>query len=339
MRRTIDLDNQEIVRALVGVGDQNLKRVRDALHVDIVVRNERLLMQGSERAVDRSTQAFNEMLRIIRNGDYLERTDVERIVNNAGRDPKHNPVRGRAVSKFNPAQTDGRPQATRESGDSPLAGRVKALTKGQALYISAMQKFDVVFSIGPAGSGKTYLAVAMAVEALSKNLINRLVLVRPAVEAGESLGFLPGDLSEKVNPYLRPLYDGLHDLMSPQQTARMIENGIIEVAPLAFMRGRTLNNAFVILDEAQNTTPKQMKMFLTRLGRDARAVITGDVTQVDLPDSKESGLDHARKTLRGVEGISFIHLEKQDIVRHPLVQRIVDAYDTLENQQKNESRH
>jgi phosphate starvation-inducible PhoH-like protein len=193
-----------------------------------------------------------------------------------------------------------------------------------------MNHFDVVFSIGPAGTGKTYLAVARALEALGDYQVHRIVLVRPAVEAGERLGFLPGDLVEKVNPYLRPLYDALQDMLTAHQIARYMERGLIEVAPLAFMRGRTLNNAFVILDEAQNTTPKQMKMFLTRLGRDARAVITGDVTQVDLPDGDMSGLAHARQILDAVDGVSFVILEKQDIVRHPLVERIINAYEKSE---------
>jgi len=206
------------------------------------------------------------------------------------------------------------------------------MTSGQERYLQAIHTHDVVFAIGPAGSGKTYLAVASAIEALAKNKVTRLVLVRPAVEAGERLGFLPGDMAEKVNPYLRPIYDALHDMLNPAQIARYMERGIIEIAPLAFMRGRTLNNAFVILDEAQNTTPKQMKMFLTRLGRNARAVITGDVTQVDLPDGDLSGLVHARHVLREVDGVSFIVLEKQDIVRHPLVQRIVNAYEFEESE-------
>jgi phosphate starvation-inducible PhoH-like protein len=216
------------------------------------------------------------------------------------------------------------------AGSPALAGRVHAMTPGQEKYLAAIQKHDIVFAIGPAGSGKTYLAVASAIESLSRNEVNRIVLVRPAVEAGERLGFLPGDLAEKVNPYLRPLYDALHDMLNPHQVARYSERGVIEIAPLAFMRGRTLNNAFVILDEAQNTTPKQMKMFLTRLGRDARAVVTGDVTQVDLPDGDLSGLAHAREVLRDVDGVAFVKLERQDIVRHPLVQRIVDAYDIVE---------
>jgi phosphate starvation-inducible PhoH-like protein len=208
--------------------------------------------------------------------------------------------------------------------------RVRAMTAGQREYIDSIRGSEVVFATGPAGSGKTYLAVAMAIEALSKRIVHRLILVRPAVEAGEHLGFLPGDLREKVNPYLRPLYDALNDMLMPEQVLRLTEKGVIEIAPLAFMRGRTLNNAFVILDEAQNTTAKQMKMFLTRLGRSSRTVVTGDVTQVDLPDGSPSGLAHAQRILKDVEGVSFVRLEKTDIVRHPLVQRIVDAYDAAE---------
>ncbi len=335
VRRTIELDNPEVVRALLGVGDRNLREVRDALDVEVVVRNDRLHMNGAEVAVNRGARAFTEMLRIVRTGNHLGRNDVERILNETTGQKKRT---AKNLNELGAGQTGGGvssiPEAIRKTGtDGTQVGRVKALTKGQERYMAAIQEFDVVFAIGPAGTGKTYLAVTLAIEALAKDQVNRLILVRPAVEAGEHLGFLPGDLSEKVNPYLRPLYDALHDLMSPQQTVRLMERGVIEVAPLAFMRGRTLNNAFVIMDEAQNTTPKQMKMFLTRLGRDARAVITGDVTQVDLPDTHRSGLAHARDVLDGVKGVGFVHLEKQDIVRHPLVQRIVDAYEIRENEE------
>jgi phosphate starvation-inducible protein PhoH and related proteins len=197
----------------------------------------------------------------------------------------------------------------------------------QQLYIQAMREHDVVFGIGPAGTGKTYLAMAMAVRALSNREVKRIILTRPAVEAGEKLGFLPGDLAEKVNPYLRPLYDALHDMMDIEKAEGLLGRGTIEVAPLAFMRGRTLNDSFVILDEAQNTTAEQMKMFLTRLGFDSKAVITGDVTQVDLPEGRRSGLSDAAQLLKTVEGVKFVMFSDQDVVRHPLVQRIVRAYD------------
>ena len=205
---------------------------------------------------------------------------------------------------------------------------------GQKRYVDAIRRYDVVFGIGPAGTGKTYLAMAMAVAALMEKTVSRIILCRPAVEAGERLGFLPGDLAEKINPYLRPLYDALHDMMNDARAHEMVERGTVEVAPLAFMRGRTLNDAFVILDEAQNTTAEQMKMFLTRLGFGSRAVITGDVTQVDLPESKASGLIVAERILEGVDGIGVVHFSQADVVRHPLVQRVIAAYETWEARRK-----
>ena len=203
-------------------------------------------------------------------------------------------------------------------------------TQRQKDYIESIRKTDIVFGIGPAGTGKTYLAMSMAVAALMKNEVIRIVLARPAVEAGEKLGFLPGDLHEKVNPYLRPLYDALHDMMNFEKASKLVQRGVIEVAPLAFMRGRTLNDSFVILDEAQNTTSEQMKMFLTRLGFSSKAVITGDVTQIDLPEGKMSGLVEARKVLEGIKGIDFIYFTKKDVIRHPLVQEIIQAYEERE---------
>ena len=200
----------------------------------------------------------------------------------------------------------------------------------QQNYVQAIRSYDIVFGIGPAGTGKTYLAMAMAVRALQERQVKRIILTRPAVEAGERLGFLPGDLAEKINPYLRPLYDALHDMMEPGRVAALIERGTIEVAPLAFMRGRTLNDSFVILDEAQNTTVEQMKMFLTRLGFDSKTVITGDITQVDLPGGARSGLRHAQKVLSSIEGIELVYFSHADVVRHPLVQRIIQAYDRHE---------
>ncbi|MBW1780642.1 MAG: PhoH family protein [Deltaproteobacteria bacterium] len=207
-------------------------------------------------------------------------------------------------------------------------------TINQKKYIDSIKEFDIVFGIGPAGTGKTYLAMAMAVSSLIRKEINRVVLARPAVEAGEHLGFLPGDLYEKVNPYLRPLYDALHDMMSFENASRLLEQGIIEVAPLAFMRGRTLNDSFVILDEAQNATSEQMKMFLTRLGFSSKAVITGDVTQTDLPKGKTSGLVEASETLKGIKGIQFVYFSREDVIRHRLVQEIIDAYEKMENQKQ-----
>lgn len=323
MRKTIEIEDRETTRALLGAGDCNLRRVREALGVDVVARNDMLHVEGEDTSVDKGVRAFLGMLRIIRKSQHLNSSDVDRILDSISAEESD----PQPLSRQNPRSREA---GTGLHGEKPLAGRVSAQTSGQERYLQAIKTHDIVFAIGPAGSGKTYLAVASAIEALASNRVNRLILVRPAVEAGERLGFLPGDLAEKVNPYLRPLYDALHDMLNPHQIARFTERGVIEIAPLAFMRGRTLNNAFVILDEAQNTTPKQMKMFLTRLGRDARAVITGDVTQVDLPEGDLSGLAHARSVLRDVDGVSFVQLEKQDIVRHPLVQRIVNAYDESE---------
>ncbi len=325
MRKTIDLEDREIAREMMGVGDSHLRRVKEALGVTVISRNEKLQLEGSDDAVERAARAFLAMQRIVRKTQKLQLADVDRILDAVEEDHSDNQVDDAGLVGH-----PGHPRKSKEAGERPLAGRVHPMTTGQERYIAAMKKHDIVFAVGPAGCGKTYLAVAAAIEALSKNQVNRIVLVRPAVEAGEHLGFLPGDLQEKVNPYLRPLYDALHDMLNPHQVARFSEKGVIEIAPLAFMRGRTLNSAFVILDEAQNTTPKQMKMFLTRLGRDAKTVITGDITQVDLPDGDLSGLTQAMKILKDVEGVSFVSLEKQDIVRHPLVQRIVQAYDKYE---------
>jgi len=212
----------------------------------------------------------------------------------------------------------------------PGRRRVVPRTAHQRQYLELARRHDLVFAIGPAGTGKTYLAVALAAEALAEERVRRIVLCRPAVEAGERLGFLPGDLAQKINPYLRPLYDALYDILGPEKVGRMIEQGIVEIAPLAFMRGRTLNESFIILDEAQNTTPEQMKMFLTRLGEGSKAIVTGDVTQIDLPPGRQSGVIHARRIIAGVPGIAVIEFDKHDVVRHELVQRIVRAYETHE---------
>lgn len=336
VRKTIQINDTETVREMLGVGDTHLRRVKDETGAAISARSGMLHIDGSDAAVERAARALLAMERIVSKTGLLQSADVERILDSTEdearrRRPAHGLAHTHAVRAHGDTHEHDQEHEHTDHG-KVLAGRVHAMTEGQQKYLDAIAKHDIVFSIGPAGSGKTYLAVASAIEALTKNQVNRLILVRPAVEAGERLGFLPGDLAEKVNPYLRPLYDALHDMLNPHQVARFSEKGVIEIAPLAFMRGRTLNNAFVILDEAQNTTPKQMKMFLTRLGRDAKAVITGDVTQVDLPEGDLSGLAHAARVLRGVEGVSFIHLEKQDIVRHPLVQRIVNAYDKHEEE-------
>jgi len=332
IRKSIELGDAEIARALLGDGDRHLKRAREALGIEVVLRREHLYLEGPEEAVTQGVRVFEDLIHLARRGHPITARDVERVLSagqaDDGLTEEEGPTEATAAGAAHPHPHHRR--GVHPKSEDLLAGRVKPITAGQKVYCEAMRTHDVVFAIGPAGTGKTYLAVAMAVEYLVRNLVHRLILVRPAVEAGEHLGFLPGDLREKVNPYLRPLYDALHDLLNPHQVARFMERGVIEVAPLAFMRGRTLNHAFVILDEAQNTTSKQMKMFLTRLGNHAHAVVTGDVTQVDLPEGIHSGLAHARHVLGSIEGVAFVHLERCDIVRHPLVQQIVDAYEQHE---------
>jgi phosphate starvation-inducible PhoH-like protein len=317
VRKTIAIEDREAARSLLGPGDCHLRRLRDTLAVDVAARGDVLYVEGDDEPVERCVRAVMGMLRVIRKSQRLDKQDVERI-----------------LATVNGEEEETAPRDKAAHAPKIIGGRVRPQTPGQERYLDAIANHDVVFAVGPAGTGKTYLAVAAALEALISFRVNRIILVRPAVEAGEKLGFLPGDMVEKVNPYLRPLYDALHDMLTPSQIARYTERGMIEVAPLAFMRGRTLNSAFVILDEAQNTTPKQMKMFLTRLGRDARSVVTGDVTQIDLPEGDLSGLVHAWKILRTVKGVAFVALEKQDIVRHPLVERIVHAYDQSEGLEK-----
>ena len=305
-REQFEIDDPHVARALYGEHDAHLRLLRDTFRVELVARDGEVFIDGDEAAVAAAARAFGLMRRRAEQGHRLRLYEVEDIVEAVARDPGFNDeiridVRG--------------------------GGYVTPRTQGQARYLQAIRDHDIVFAIGPAGTGKTYLAVAMALAALRTGRIRKIVLARPAVEAGEKLGFLPGDLQEKVNPYLRPLYDALNDMIEFSQTAKYMQRDIIEVVPLAFMRGRTLNHSFVILDEAQNTTIGQMKMFLTRLGARSQGVITGDVTQTDLPPGQPSGLVHAEHVLGGIEGIAVVHLERQDIVRHKLVQAIVEAYE------------
>lgn len=273
-------------------------------------RGNEVTLEGEEQAVERVAAVVDALVLLTRKGHTVSERDV--------------------AYAMNLEQTGELPELlslySEELAVSFRGKPIRVKTLGQRAYIQAIRKHDIVFGIGPAGTGKTYLAVVLAFLALKRGECKRIVLTRPAVEAGENLGFLPGDLQEKVDPYLRPLYDALHDVMGPEQLARAMERGLIEVAPLAYMRGRTLEDAFVILDEAQNTTPEQMKMFLTRLGFGAKMVITGDVTQIDLPRGKRSGLREAARILGEVEGIAFVQLEDADVVRHPLVQRMIRAY-------------
>ncbi len=306
VRKVMEIEGGDFLKLLLGERDENLRAVRRAFGVKASVRDGKLIVEGTAGEAEKAAAALERMKRALRSSGWLPEEEVELILGTVA-------AGGEEVSA---------------GGLSVGRGRtVKPRTQGQAVYVETMEKNDIVFSTGPAGTGKTYLAVALALSRLSSGKTNRIFLVRPAVEAGEHLGFLPGDLREKVNPYLRPLYDALQDMLSYSIMSTYMERGIIEVAPLAYMRGRTLSNAFVILDEAQNTTPTQMKMFLTRLGVRSRAVITGDVTQVDLPEPRKSGLLQAWKILDGIPGIAFVELTERDIVRHPLVRKIVEAYE------------
>ncbi|MXR38097.1 PhoH family protein [Craterilacuibacter sinensis] len=309
------IDNARLAR-LTGPLDSNLKQIEIALDVSIARRGEQLRIQG-ERA--REAASALTQLYLLAEARELELEDVQLCLVELRQNP--------AVAS---SETDSSPALRTRRGD--LRGR----TPRQVGYIRAMLEHTISFGIGPAGTGKTYLAVACAVDAFERDAVKRIVLVRPAVEAGEKLGFLPGDLAQKVDPYLRPLYDALYDLIGSERVERMLEKGQIEIAPLAYMRGRTLNNAFIILDEAQNTTPEQMKMFLTRIGFGSRAVITGDITQIDLARHQKSGLVEVEQILGHVRGLHFHHFNSDDVVRHPLVQKIVDAYEHY--QQKNDEK-
>jgi len=300
---------------LCGEHNAHLHLLEKRIGLKVNVRGNDLTLQGGDWEIELAGQILNQMYEII-NDDYpIYINDVEYAI--------------RILSSDNSADLK------KIFLDKVyIASNRKTITPksiNQKEYIDCIRRFDIVFGIGPAGTGKTYLAMAMAIACLVKKEVNRVVLARPAVEAGEHLGFLPGDLYEKINPYLRPLYDALHDMMDFEDASRLVKRGVIEVAPLAFMRGRTLNDSFVILDEAQNATPEQMKMFLTRLGFSSKAVITGDVTQIDLPEGKTSGLIEARNILEGIKGISFVYFSREDVIRHPLVQEIIDAYEKLEN--------
>jgi phosphate starvation-inducible protein PhoH and related proteins len=306
VRQTVLLRGRDEAELVQGPNDMNLKLVKQAFGVSATSRKEAVTVSGDEAGVTRACRVLEELKSRGELGSPVTLNDVEGLITAV-----RNDLDLRAVDRievFRKAQ--------------PIVPR----TQGQERYVAAMRRADIVFSIGPAGSGKTYLAVAMATAALRRGDVRRIVLVRPAVEAGEKLGFLPGDMQDKVNPYLRPLYDALNDMMDFDQVKQFCDRGIIEVAPLAFMRGRTLNHSFIIMDEAQNCTVSQMKMFLTRLGASSQAVLTGDVTQTDLAPNELSGLRHAWEVLRGIEGIRFVELTGSDIVRHRLVQEIVDAY-------------
>ena len=299
--------------ALCGNQNENLKLIERRLGVRVGQRGTELHLSGPADAVAFAVRLVENLEEMIRAGRSIYREDVEQGIK----------VLGRGAESLQEVMLG---PVLKSSGNRQISAKSLA----QKRYVEAIRAHDIVFGIGPAGTGKTYLAMAMAVAFLQERKVKRIILARPAVEAGEKLGFLPGDMAEKVNPYLRPLYDALHDMMAGERAAGLVEQGVIEVAPLAFMRGRTLNDAFVILDEAQNTTVEQMKMFLTRLGYNSKAVVTGDVTQVDLPVGKMSGLNHARSILKNIEGINFSVFTDVDVVRHPLVQEVIRAYERFE---------
>ena len=309
---------QEGIETLYGAHDANLKHIASLLHVDIRQHGAQLAIEGQPADEQRAEHIFNQLRAIIEEGYTLANGDVKTaarlLVDSPDVDLRDYFLKG------------GQGQATRR--------RVNPKSVNQRKYLDAIDQFDIVFGVGPAGTGKTYLAMAQAVNYLVNKKVSRIILARPAVEAGEKLGFLPGDVQEKVNPYLRPLYDALFDMMDTEKAGRLIERGVIEVAPIAFMRGRTLNDAFVILDEAQNTTSEQMKMFLTRLGFGSKAVVTGDITQIDLPAARMSGLVEALKIVKDVDGIGFVYFDDKDVVRHKLVQQIVKAYEAHSNGKK-----
>ena len=298
--------------ALLGVGDSHIKLIENAIPVKIIVRGETIKVQGEDDVVSQAQEILHEMMQTLTGKGSLTVSDTQKLItlikSDSNKEPDHRSVPDHVIYY-------GR------------KGAISAKTDGQSQYVEMVKKNDVVFSIGPAGTGKTFLSVAFAVSALENHEVDRIILCRPAVEAGESLGFLPGDLKEKVDPYLAPLYDSLKILYAENKLVQLLERKIIEVVPLAYMRGRTLDSAYMILDEAQNASVLQMKMFLTRLGIGSRAIITGDVTQIDLQNRSDSGLLQASELLKGVQGIGIVKLDKKDVVRHPLVMKIIEAYD------------
>jgi len=310
--------DHDLVRNLCGEHNAHLRLIEEKTGVTINVRGNGLSLKGGDWEVGLAGKILNQLYELLKASYPIYLNDVDYAIRILSGDPS---VDLKRIFK----------------DEVYISSKKKIITPktiNQKHYIDSIRRFDIVFGIGPAGTGKTYLAMAMAVASLAKKEVNRIVLARPAIEAGEHLGFLPGDLYEKVNPYLRPLYDALHDMMDFDNASRLLQRGVIEVAPIAFMRGRTLNDSFVILDEAQNATSEQMKMFLTRLGFSSKTVITGDVTQTDLPNGKVSGLIQAKEILQGIRGIQFVYFSREDVIRHPLVQEIIDAYESLENKKQ-----
>lgn len=320
MKKTaeIKIDSIDVLTKLLGVFDENLKIVSEQTETMIFSESDKLKISGEEQNVKICVNVLDKLIKIIKKGESIDSSVVLYCIELArqnGNVEVENVLSGVITI-------------------TPKGKQIKYKTLGQKNYVDAIKKNEVVFGVGPAGTGKTYLAVAMAVSSFRKKEVEKIILTRPAVEAGESLGFLPGDLQSKVDPYLRPLYDALQEMFGLESYQKLIEKGVIEIAPLAYMRGRTLNNSFIILDEAQNTTKEQMKMFLTRMGEGSRMVITGDVTQIDLPSGKKSGLVHATEILKNIDGIGIVKLTSSDVVRHSLVMKIIKAYDKFENTEK-----
>lgn len=314
IEKELIVENYQAVRNFLGHKDENIKIIEEEMGIDLLVRGNIIKIKGEKEAVKETENIISKLLGISLEEKSLGKQEVKYIVGLL----KKNPLMNLHDLYNEILQVNYRGK------------KIRPKTLGQKVYIDAIKRSSIVFVIGPAGTGKTYLAMVMAVKALLNKDVTRIILTRPAIEAGEKLGFLPGDLQEKVDPYLRPLYDALYDILGPEKVSTYLSKDIIEVAPLAYMRGRTLDNSFVILDEAQNTTPEQMKMFLTRMGLNSQAVITGDITQIDLPDNKISGLNLVQAILKDIEGIEFIYLSKEDVVRHKLVKDIIKAYERYE---------
>lgn len=316
IEKKIVLDNVNML-SLLGMNDSNLKIIEDRFNASITVRGENVFLKGVIEEVEGIEKIFKEMVYVLNTSGKITEDDIVTIMNLT--------IEGKEI--IDEQEYDSIVLYTKHDV-------IKAKTSGQRKYVEAANKNDICFAIGPAGTGKTYLAVASAISSLKKGTVKRIILARPAVEAGESLGFLPGDFREKIDPYLKPLYDALDDMIPSEKLRSYLEKGIVEIVPLAYMRGRTLNNAFVILDEAQNATAMQMKMFLTRLGANSKAIVTGDITQIDLPPKQVSGLVQARDILSNIKGVSFVYFDRSDVVRHRLVKDIIDAYDKFNGNNK-----
>lgn len=307
-----------IISEIFGNFDENIRKIEAEYNVSIVNRGDDIVITGEDDTIDKSINVIKSLIDVVKSGQSIDEQNINYIITETNEN--HNNVINQINDDLICMTINGR--------------ALHPKTLGQKKYVDSIRNNTIVFGIGPAGTGKTYLAMAMAITAFKNNEVNRIILTRPAIEAGENLGFLPGDLQQKVDPYLRPLYDALYEIMGADNFIKNMERGAIEVAPLAYMRGRTLDNSFIVLDEAQNTTPEQMKMFLTRLGYGSKAVITGDITQIDLPKGKNSGLIEATKILNNVEGVKICNLSNKDVVRHPLVQRIINAYEKYEQKNK-----